>query len=278
MMDFNVTANLSESVKILIEKISNAVGILYDPLGIKRGKRAFVDSLYSNIINDNTLSWQEKAAIINECILVLKKSKNRSDIINKAIPLVNQNANPRGIDDSWILNFLDKSGTVSEEDMQIIWSRILAEEANEPNTVSKRLLHNLALMSKKDALNFINLSKFCFFDKKANLVHPIIFIKDFPRLYADWNITTKILNELDQFFLIETNYDNNFIFKERKELIYTNCFIEVYSKKINVGNVRFTEDGQVLFQMIDKLNEYKILEFIISVWENLKYTVKINKI
>lgn len=277
MLDFNITANLNELGKILIEKISHAVGVLYDPWGIKRGKRDFIDTMNRDIINDDTLSWTEKAAIINESILLLRKNQNRKNIITNAIPLLNDDADPNAIDDSWILSFLDKSGLVSEEQLQIIWSRVLAGEANRSHTVSKRLLHNLSIMSQKDAFNFVNLSKFCFYDKVVDLVHPLIFIKRYPKLYADWNITTQILNELEEFFLIETNYDDAFIFKNSKKFIYTNCYIEVQGNRIDAGNVRFTEDGQTLFRMIDKLNDNNILEIIVRIWKMLNYRVEINK-
>ena len=180
-----------------------------------------------------------------------------------------ESASPNSVDDSWIVNFWDKAGTVSNEMFQNLWSRILAEEVNNPNTVSKRLIHNLSLMSVSDANNFMNLSKFCFLDKvDNNISQPIIYIKEDPDFYAAYGIYSYVLKELEQFSLIETNYDTGFIFRNRKILYYSGTTLDINAPRIPIGNVRLTSDGQKLLSITSESPRDKILDYTI---EKLQY-------
>lgn len=252
----------------LIEKIAQAVEIVYDPYGLKKAQRDFTSIFIKDLANNNDLPIDERMALIQEYEFLLKKNKNRKKIIQDTSPYLNEGAQPKAVDDSWVVNFWDKSGTISDSFFQDLWSRILAEEVNNPKTVSKKLLHNLSLMSKKDANNFLNLSRFCFYDKKQNIAHPIIFIKEHAGDYSHSKITTKVLNELEQYSLIETNYETGFAFNNKKVLCYQNYIVELRGKRIHVGNVRLTEDGQKLFKIIDKKNNSQIFEYTI---EQLQY-------
>jgi Protein of unknown function (DUF2806) len=55
------------------------------------------------------------------------------------------------MEDDWIANFFEKCRIVSDADMQILWSKVLAGEANEPGSYSKRTLAILSLLTKEEA-------------------------------------------------------------------------------------------------------------------------------
>jgi Protein of unknown function (DUF2806) len=48
------------------------------------------------------------------------------------------------VNDDWITNFFDKCRIVSDEEMQQIWAKVLAVEANKPGTYSKRTVNFLS--------------------------------------------------------------------------------------------------------------------------------------
>lgn len=253
----------------MVEKIFSAVEVIIDPYGLKEGQKNLTKSIFDNLAQDDELTIEEKMAVAQEYRFLLKKNKNRKRIINEAQKYVEETANPAEVDDSWIVNFWEKSGTVSDDKLQDLWSRILAAEVNFPRTVSKRLLHNLSLMSAVDAQNFMNLARFCFQDKYNNISHPIIYIKDNSIVYKNSRITTEVLNELEQFSLIQTNYESGFAFKRKKVLLYRNSLIELSGENIPVGNVRLTEDGQKLLSIIERSENAQILEYTI---ERLQYS------
>lgn len=61
-----------------------------------------------------------------------KKQANIEAITLKALPDVKPEAKTEGVEDDWIANFFDKCRLISDEQMQSLWARILAGEANSP--------------------------------------------------------------------------------------------------------------------------------------------------
>lgn len=270
-----VNIQLGEAGKSLIEKVANAVGILYDPRGFKESERTFSKMMVEEIARDETLSMEEKTLAWNEYKFNIVKNKNRREILEKAQPHLSETANPSGISDDWILDYWEKIGKIVMEEFQELWGRLLAEEANYPGTVSKRLLHNMFLMSEQDVENFMNLTRFCFFGKTEDMVHPIIFIRENSAAYANSKITTEVLRELEQFSLIDVDYEAGFSFHKKKDLMYTNHYIELEAPRIFVGNVRLTADGQKLFRLVDKRNNEQILAYTLQKLEYYGCDVKV---
>ena len=66
----------------------------------------------------------------------MTKQLNMESITEKAILHLNDDANPDAMENDWITNFFDKCRTVSDDDMQELWARILAGEANNPGAFS----------------------------------------------------------------------------------------------------------------------------------------------
>lgn len=234
----------------------------------------------NQISNDDKITYENKLLFLAQAIDA-RKTKNVVEIIRLALPYIEDCAKPNDLDDDWIMDYLDKASKIQSENLKTVWSRILAEEVNSPNSVSKRLLHNLFLMSRNSAENFLNLSRFCFFDRYKDIVHPIIFIKDHVNKYSQFQITTESLKELENLFLIELNYESGFIFRNKIYLMYTNHYIDLISNNetdvIPIGNVRLTSDGQALFKMIEKKNNNRILDFTIEKLINRGCIVNINK-
>ena len=81
-------------------------------------------------------------------------------ITEKALPRLKEGSNPNGMDDDWVTNFFDKSRIVSDEEMQEIWAKVLAGEANAPGTYSKWAVNFLGCIDKRDAELFQNLCSF----------------------------------------------------------------------------------------------------------------------
>jgi hypothetical protein len=75
----------------------------------------------------------------------------------KALPEVSPEAKPESMEDDWIANFFDKCRLISDEEMQSLWARILAEEANASGRFSKRTVDLVGTLDKSDALLFAQL-------------------------------------------------------------------------------------------------------------------------
>ncbi len=101
-----------------------------------------------------------------------QRQKNMEDITAKALPQLNEKATPDSMENDWLVNFFDKSRIVSDKDMQDLWSRILAGEANTPGTYSKRTVNFLSDLDKVDAALF---TKLCGFGWRIGDVVPVVF-------------------------------------------------------------------------------------------------------
>ena len=152
--------NLSKPVTVFIEKISNAIEGYFKPYQIKRVAKATSDAeiiKYQGQIEKDELTRRALVRFINE---EANKQNNMESITEKAIPFLADSATPQDMDNDWIINFFDKCRIVSDEDMQLLWSRVLAGEANSPGTYSKRTINSLGSLDKTDAELFIALCSF----------------------------------------------------------------------------------------------------------------------
>ena len=162
---------LSKPATVLIEKISGAVGVLYEPTRIRREARAKADAALieaESVLEITDLERRAMGRFVHE---QTREQKNIEDITTKALPHLSDTANPAAIDDDWLAEFFARSRRVSNQQMQDLWARILSGEANKPESVSKRTLEFVALMDRADAETF---SKLCNLSA-CSLGEPIVF-------------------------------------------------------------------------------------------------------
>ena len=101
-----------------------------------------------------------------------KQLNMEGSITDKAIPRLNSDASPDSMENDWITNFFDKCRTVSDDDMQELWGRILAGEANTPNSFSRRTVNLVADLDKRDAEL---LTRLCAFGWMIGGLTPLVF-------------------------------------------------------------------------------------------------------
>lgn len=83
--------------------------------------------------------------------------------IQHFLPQKNVGANVY-VDPDWMARFLDCAKDVSDDEMRLIWSRVLSGELNKPNSISVMTLETLRNMSKHDAEIFHKLASFTVID------------------------------------------------------------------------------------------------------------------
>ncbi len=156
---FNI-GDLAKPAVVLIEKVSDAVGGIYKPTQIRRVAKAESEAAIVRAKSDIQITdlqgrawqrWLQEEAI---------HQKNMEDIIAKAIPLLRDDANPATMGNDWIANFFAKTRIVSDSQMQDLWARILAGEANAPDSFSRRTVNVLSFLDKGDAEAFAKLCRF----------------------------------------------------------------------------------------------------------------------
>lgn len=277
----------------LIDRIFDVGEHFLEPRGVKLAIENAEVKLIEEISSLETISPMMKRELLRNWKKLSRENYNKSNILEKAIAHLESEAKPEEVEKDWLSFFFDKARLITDEHVQEHWGRLLAEEVNSPNSISRSLLHSLSIMSNRDIQNFHNLTRFALidFDNKTQ-VHLGIFITKNQKAYKDSNITPEIIMELSRLGLVAYNWEDEYIFCEaKKSFQYGNKFVEVINrnkeneigeKVISIGNVIFTEDGKSLYRIAEKLHNNDILDYIARKWivrgfevilNNKRYTI-----
>lgn len=152
--------DLSKPATVLIEKISDAVGGIFKPYQIVRVAKAEAEANRIQAESQIQVTDLHRRAMHRFLEEEAKKQSNIEAITQNSLPLLEEKSTPETVADDWITNFFDKSRIVSDTEMQSLWSRVLAGEANAPGAFAKRTVNLLADLDKEDALLFMRLCGF----------------------------------------------------------------------------------------------------------------------
>ena len=181
------------------DKISNAVGVWFEPRQIIRITIAKIEAAKLEAQSEIEITELGQRAARRWIEEEAQRQKNIEDISAKALPHLKKDADPGSIEDDWIVNFFDKSRIVSDQEMQKLWSHVLAGEANVPGTYSKRTVNLLSDLDKAEALLF---TKLCGFVGFIGGLQPLVFDEE-AQIYNRHGIDFSSLSHLDSIGLIQ---------------------------------------------------------------------------
>lgn len=246
---------LSKPINTLIEKISNATGVLYEPTRIKRKAKAEADAKKTKVLVNLEIEEIQKRALTRLVNEEIKKQENIENIAEKCFESLEENAKPENIEDDWISNFFDKCKLISDNEMQNLWAKVLAGEANSPGKYSKRTIEFMSTMDKYDAELFNKLTTFCW-----NFGEPQPIILSFKDKETSDILNYSELNHLNNIGLISletiglskiiTNQDQINISYSSRLLILK--FPNSEFNKLSIGYVSLTKTGKDIMNTINK--------------------------
>jgi len=262
--------DLSKPATVLIEKISDAVGGYFKPFQIRRVAKAEAEA---EIIKEQAqieITDLHRRALIRFVTEEAKKQNNIESITEKAIPQLNDSSNPQGMEDDWITNFFDKCRIVSDEEMQVLWAKVLAGEANSPGSYSKRTVNSLGSLDKGDAQLF---TKLCSFVCSIDIPTPLIFDEN-ASIYNDQQINFSTLTHLDDIGLISFNTVSGIKrvgFQKETYISYYDTtlkaeFTNPDNNELGVGKVIFTNIGEELARICSSESIDGFLNYAIDKW------------
>lgn len=172
----NDVENFAKSSKAFLDflnKISNAIGIVYEPTRIRRLANAEAEANKTRSVAaiENAVAVRDKLIEVgldeHQAGGVLRRiheegfnQQNIESITALALSDLNDDAKPDEMDDDWIRHFFNHARVVGHKDMQTLWARILAGEANQPGSFSRRTLRFVASMEKQEAELFTAICSF----------------------------------------------------------------------------------------------------------------------
>ena len=127
-----------------------------------------------------------------------RKQERMEAIVSQALPLVRIDARPEEINDDWVVNFFEKCRYVSNQEMQQSWASLLAGEANQPGSFSRRTVNLLADLEPRHA-KLLQLLRVFSWDVKHERYPIFDRITNFTRsFFTEAQITEEDLAELDE--------------------------------------------------------------------------------
>jgi hypothetical protein len=250
-MEIANLTGLEKPITTLIEKISNATGVLYEPTKIV--KKAMAEAKAAVILANSQV---EATAIQRRAEQRWQKEdENNASVLSKAIPLLEETAKPENIDSDWLANLFEKTKIVSDEEMQGLWAKVLAGEANTPGKFSRKTINILNDLDKNDAELFTSL---CGFVWHINRNDPVVFnVSD--KIYNDQGINFTTLSHLEAIGLVKFENTAGFaiilhdLFKSVAVEYYDKCMslsiLPQHNNRIQVGKVFFTQAGRELYSI-----------------------------
>ncbi len=218
---------LSKPATVLVEKISDAVGGIFKPYQIVRVAKAEAQADRVRAEGQIEISDLQRRAFHRFLQEEGKKQKTIEDITQKALPLLNEHSKPNELEDDWITHFFDRCRLISDDQMQSLWSRILAGEANSPGHYSKRTLSVLSDLDQSDSQLFTQL---CSLGWKIDGFTPLIYGKT-DRIHNLYNINPRAISHLQTIGLIQ--YDaNGFNRKVSTGFASHSLYVEYFKKRI----------------------------------------------
>lgn len=190
---------LSKPANTLIKKVSSAVGGIFEPWQIKRVAKAKAEAELIKAKADIEITDLHRRAMHRFIEEEALRQENMEKITKKALPLLKEDSDPSAMGNDWVTNFFDKSRIISDEEMQSLWSKILAGEANAPGTYSKRTVNFLSDLDKKDAELFQTLCRFGWIVREFT---PLIF-NTTDKIYSDLGLHFNSLTHLESIGLIK---------------------------------------------------------------------------
>lgn len=171
IINFKDVGKFAKPIDKLIEKVSSAIGVLFEPTRIRREAKAKADArsieVRNNIEMDMLLARAKiKTRELGQRALSrfvqeeARAQQNMEDVVEGATRYLKEEAKPEAMDDDWLTHFFGKSRQVSNKEMQDLWSRILAGEANRAGSFSKRTVDFVSTVSKSEADDFSRLCQF----------------------------------------------------------------------------------------------------------------------
>ena len=210
---FNLKS-LSKVALRFLDVIYNVYGV---PRRIQNETKARIASVRG--INESDLSDEQKQQLTFWHYVKADEQRNMVSVVERAIPQLTGNAKPEDVEPDWYRNFFSKQCHVSDSEMQEIWARILAGEANQPGSFSKRTLSILSDLDKEEAEVFAKLC--CFAWELGGRLTPLIVkgVHNNP-IYSRHSISFPALSHFQTIGLLQFSPLTPFTFSSDYSSIY----------------------------------------------------------
>lgn len=288
MSDGNSLINLGDLSKpatVLVEKVSGAIGVWYEPKRIEKAiiaqAKGEAEAAKIKALAEIEVTEIQQRALNRLIYEEGKRQENIESITADAITKLNDDSKPEEMDDDWISHVFEKCRNVSDREMQSLWSSILAGEANVPDSFSKRTIDIVSSLDKYEAELFTQLCSFAI--EFGTIIQPLVF--DYKEnIYSEKHISFTSLDHLESIGLIKFNIEPMYALKNlppKTTLHYFDYLININlpkphnGNKIQSGHVLLTLAGRQLAPICGAEFDENFLSYLTEHYEKQGYGVSI---
>ena len=262
---------LSAPATALIERVSEAVGGIFKPFQIKRVAEADAQAARIHAESEIKITELHQRAmhrLVNE---EARKQENMEAITKMALPLLGGKSQPQNLEADWITNFFDKCRIVSDIEMQQLWAKVLAGEANAPGRYSKRTINFLGSLGKEEANLFMTLCRFGW--TIGDSFCPLVW--DYQNeLYTQNGINFSVLLHLESIGLITFNHIITFAQEKLPKQVISDyngqwinlTFQNGISNTLDIGHVLLTSIGAQIALIANPSPVDGFFDYVLTKW------------
>ena len=272
MGDLINLGDLSKPATVLIEKVCSAVGIVFEPTRIRRKAKAEADAQQISAVGQIEVDALQRRALERLVHQEARKQANIESITAQAATSLPPTANTEALNEDWLAHFFKQCDTVSDSEMQSLWSKVLAGEATAPGTYSRRTVDLVSTLDKADALLFTAFGEFVWVIGESN---PLIY--DLGNdVYKAKGITFESLKHLDSIGLISfesvAGYNRSGFAKHGVTFYYGRpTLLEFPADSANqmaVGHALLTSAGKQLMAICGSARNDAFYQYVIRNWSD----------
>ncbi|GCD13077.1 DUF2806 domain-containing protein [Clostridium tagluense] len=291
-----------EPILKLMELCECAIGKIYEPTHVVRMAKAHAEEikLISAVSRENTdvpilyskgdieidtTSGQELAIRTQTRLQLqeLQKQQNIESVISHAYEELGteETVSSEPVDTDWATRLFSIAGEVSNEDLQLLWGKVLSGEVKQPGSYSLRTLDRLRNLSKEEAELFSRIANCVFQYGSTFFVHTDkeilksenIFYADILTLDGAGLVTTDYLTIT---IPVTQNTERNII-KFGSKLLFLKRNNEQV-KEIKVSCYALTQAGVEIYSIIDKCFKENYLKDVATKLKEQNISITYNEI
>lgn len=210
--------------------------------------------------------------------LAIDRQKNLEAIIEQAAGVLPETVNDEPVDPDWTAHFWDCAQDTSNEQVSMLWSKILANEVSKPGSFSRQTVNIVKLLTTEDAQHFAKLCQFSLDEDwlQGNCLYQYEHrSSSFPQ-----PLTFTVLNNLDSLGLIRFDYIGQIVCEctpeqarlchyhgrgiaPRYRRVSTSADGLSRSGQMEIGRVCMTKAGRELSTLVERRYEEEV-------WSHLK--------
>lgn len=262
--------DLSKPATVLVEKVSEAVGGICRPWQIKRVARAEAEAEKIKAAAQIEVTELQQRALVRMIEEEARKHLNMEQITAQAIPELKADSKPQDLESDWLAHFFDRCRLVSDKEMQSLWSRLLAGQANAPNSISKRTVDLVSTLEKADAHLF---TAVCGFGWAFPTFVSLIFDVE-ADIYTSRGITFVGLKHLDSLGLLSFDFIGGFQMQHRPQRFHASYYGQMFALELskakdndlNIGKALLTRAGLELAPLCGARPVPGFVEYVREWW------------